>query len=206
MGKKMVWLDCDPGNDDMLAIVMAALSEELELIGISTSAGNSIIQNTTQNALDILYEIGRADIPVVKGSATPLCRKLESAAEYHGELGLEGAVLERSPFQAISDNPFLYLYNAIMGQSDKVEFVVTGAMTNLALLLRTFPDVKQQLSGVTLMGGAIGQGNWSPAAEFNMAVDPEAARMVFKEGLPITMVPLEVTHTVMATEDIFLEF
>ena len=112
----MVWLDCDPGNDDMLAIVMAALSEELELIGISTSAGNSIIQNTTQNALDILYEIGRADIPVVRGSATPLCRKLESAAEYHGELGLEGAVLERSPFQAIADNPFLYLYNAIMGQ------------------------------------------------------------------------------------------
>lgn len=93
-----------------------------------------------------------------------------------------------------------------MRQEEKVEFVVTGAMTNLAILLHAFPDVKERIKGVTIMGGAIGLGNWSPAAEFNIIVDPEAAAVVMRSGLPLTMVPLEVTHTVLATDPVFEEF
>lgn len=167
-----VWLDCDPGHDDMLAIVMAALSPPLTLLGVSTSAGNSTVDNTTRNALDILHEIGRDDIQVVRGASHPLCRKLETAPAIHGISGLEGAELKRSPKEPITENPFLYIYNQIMGQGEQVEFVVTGAMTNLAILLLAFPSIKPHIGKITLMGGAIGLGNWSPAAEFNILVDP----------------------------------
>jgi inosine-uridine nucleoside N-ribohydrolase len=109
-----VWLDCDPGHDDMLAIVMAALSPQLNLLGLSTSAGNSTIENTTRNALDILHEIGRDDIQVVRGADQPLCCKLETAPSIHGLLGLEGAVLERSPMEAITEKPFLHIYQLLV--------------------------------------------------------------------------------------------
>jgi inosine-uridine nucleoside N-ribohydrolase len=118
MATKKVWLDCDPGHDDMLAIIMAALSGEIELIGVSTSSGNSFIENTTQNALNILYEIGREDIQVVKGASRPLCGKLETAAEIHGASGLEGAELLKSPKSAIEEKPFLHIYNEIMAQNE----------------------------------------------------------------------------------------
>jgi inosine-uridine nucleoside N-ribohydrolase len=100
-------LDCDPGHDDMLAIIMAALSDGVELMGVSASAGNSFIENTTQNALDILHEIGRDDIAVIRGAAGPLCGRLEVAPNVHGVSGLEGAELLKSPHRAIEERPFL---------------------------------------------------------------------------------------------------
>jgi inosine-uridine nucleoside N-ribohydrolase len=105
--EKKIWLDCDPGHDDMLAIIMAAFSDGCQLVGVSTSAGNSYIENTTQNALNILYEIGRSDIPVIRGSAGPLCRILEVSPNIHGPSGLEGAELLKSPHHAIEEKPFL---------------------------------------------------------------------------------------------------
>jgi inosine-uridine nucleoside N-ribohydrolase len=151
-----VWLDCDPGHDDMLAIIMAALSEGVTLLGVSTSAGNSTIQNTTRNALDILHEIGREDVQVVQGAEQPLCCKLNTSPNIHGESGLEGAELSRSPKEALRDKPFLHIYSQIMAQEQPVEFVVTGSLTNLATILRAFPDIHTRIRGVTLMGGAIG--------------------------------------------------
>ena len=111
-------------------------------------------------------------IQVVKGSPGPLCRKLKTAAEYHGLTGLEGAKLERSSQRAVEVKPFLHIYSEIMRQADKVELVVTGAMTNAALLLGAFPDIRDNLSGITIMGGAIGLGNVTPSAEFNVFTDP----------------------------------
>ncbi len=131
---------------------------------MSTSAGNSFIENTTQNALNILFEIGREDIFVIKGAPGPLCRNLEVAPTIHGASGLEGAELLKSPHKAIESKPFLEIYQRVMSQSQKIEFVVTGAMTNLAILLRAFPDIKTNINTVTIMAGAIGLGNWSPAA------------------------------------------
>lgn len=203
MQRKKIWLDCDPGHDDMLAIIMAAFSDDSQLIGVSTSAGNSFIENTTQNALNILYEIGRTDVTVIRGAPGPLCGKLEVAPAIHGLSGLEGAELLVSPHKAVEEKPFLEIYQRLMAEPEKVDFVVTGAMTNLAILLRAFPDVKDRLRAITVMGGAIGLGNWSPAAEFNILVDPEAAAIVLAQGVPVTMVPLEVTHTVAVSEEIF---
>lgn len=110
---------------------------------------------------------------------------------------MEGAKLKISDKKAIDKNVMLSIYNDIMSQEKKVHFVVTGAMTNLAILIKAFPDMLEKLEGITIMGGAIGLGNWSPAAEFNILVDPEAAHIVFNCGIKITMVPLEVTHTVL---------
>lgn len=162
--KTNVWLDCDPGHDDMLAIILAALSEEINLLGISTSAGNSTIQHTTQNALNILAEIGRTDIKVYKGSKDPLCAELKTATEFHGETGLSGANLKISPERAIEKNVFSEIYNIISTCEKKVNFVVTGAMTNLAIIIKAFPDFLSYLEGITIMGGAIGLGNMSPSA------------------------------------------
>lgn len=136
---KEVWLDCDPGHDDMLAILLAAYHPNLRLIGLSTSAGNSTIDYTTQNALNILSLISRDDVVVVKGAAKPLYGKLETAAETHGVNGLEGASLPISSNHPICKQPYVTMYNRIMEREGKVYFVNTGAMTNLALLLTAFP-------------------------------------------------------------------
>ena len=148
---------------------MKVFAAEGQRVIVTLSSGNLSI---TQNALNILHEIGRDDIKVIRGASAPLCRKLEVAPSIHGESGLEGATLLHSPHSAIQDKPFLQIYNSLLAQPEKVEFVVTGAMTNLAILLRAFPDIKEKINGVTIMGGAIGPGNWSPAAEFNILVDP----------------------------------
>lgn len=136
-----VWLDCDPGHDDMLAIILAAKHPRMNLLGISTSAGNSLVEYTTQNALNILHLINRADIPVIQGAGAPLLGKIETAAECHGYNGLEGAILDQSPQQAIVRDPYIEIYRRIMECPKKVYFVNTGSMTNLALLLRAFPEV-----------------------------------------------------------------
>ena len=111
--KISIWLDCDPGHDDMLAIILAAMHPRLELLGLSTSAGNSTIDNTTQNALDILHLIGKGHIKVIKGAETPLIGKIETAAECHGASGLEGATLGHSPHAAITHDPYLEIYKRI---------------------------------------------------------------------------------------------
>ena len=139
--KIQVWLDCDPGHDDMFAIILAAMSEKINLLGISTSAGNSTIHHTTQNALNILAELSRTDIKVYKGSKLPLCAELRTAPEVHGETGLTGAILKTSPERAVERNVFWEIYNVISSNESKVKSVVTGAMTNLAILIKAFPDI-----------------------------------------------------------------
>lgn len=197
--QKIVWLDCDPGHDDMLAIILAACHESLELLGVSTSAGNSQIENTTKNSLDILHLIGRDDVEVVRGASKPMWGRLETAEETHGESGLEGAELPTANRKPITHEPYLHIYHQIMKASQKVHWVNTGSMTNLAIMTQAFPEIKNKLESITMMAGAIGLGNWSPAAEFNVLLDPIASAIVFSSGIPITLVPLEVTHTALVT-------
>lgn len=195
--KIRVWLDSDPGHDDMFAIILAAMSQKISLLGVSTSAGNSTIHHTTQNALNILAELGRTDVKVYKGSKLPLCTELRTAPEVHGETGLTGAVLKTSPERAVDKNVFWEIYNVISSSEDRVKFVVTGAMTNLAILIKAFPDILTKIQSITIMGGAVGLGNITPSAEFNIFVDPESASIVFNSGVKVTMIPLEVTHTAL---------
>ena len=129
--------------------------------------------------------------------------ELETAEHIHGENGLDGTVLEKSPNKAITNERYLQIYNRIIAAEGKVNYVNVGGMTNLATLLLAFPELKEKIERIVLMAGAITKGNMTPAAEFNVLVDPLAASMVFNAGVPVVMVPLELTHTALITDDVF---
>jgi len=188
-----VLLDCDPGHDDAIAMLLALGSDELELRGVTTVAGNQTLEKTTANAIRVLELAGRAQIPVAAGAGRPLVREPRVAAEVHGETGLDGPDLpppqgEPSPQHAVD-----FLAERIEGAT----LVATGPLTNVALLLARHPEAVPER--IVLMGGAIAEGNVTPAAEFNIWADPEAAHRVFTSGLDVTMVGLDVTHQALVT-------
>lgn len=195
--------------------MLAAFSPSLRLLGISTVAGNVGVARTTANALHTLHVIGRPDVPVYQGQADPLLRRPVHCPEIHGDSGLAGVDFPPLPplLQAQPGKAVLEMYRAIRAAHEEhphtpppahsrgtghVVLVATGALTNVALLLALYPEVRACLRDIVIMGGALGMGNTSPAAEFNIEIDPEAAAMVFASGL-VTMVPLEVTHTALVT-------
>jgi pyrimidine-specific ribonucleoside hydrolase len=193
-------LDCDPGHDDALAITLALARPELELLGITTVGGNSPLANTTRNALRVLALLGRSDIPVAPGAERPLLREPWIPVEFHGASGLDGADL---PEPAASPRPEGALAMAealIAGAGRPVTLVATAPLTNVALLLRARPGVRGGIERICLMGGSLGEGNTTAAAEFNIWQDPEAAAIVFASGIPISMVPLDVTHRALFLE------
>ena len=162
--KQTIWLDCDPGLDDTFAIIYAAHAPELHLLGVSTSPGNTNLKNTTQNALNILYNIGRKDVPVYSGSNRLIKGEMVLAEHMHGGNGLGGVELPVSPAKAISDLSFEKIYHRIHEHSGKIIWLNTGSLTNLCILLLTYPDFKNKLEKIVLMGGALGKGNITPAA------------------------------------------
>jgi pyrimidine-specific ribonucleoside hydrolase len=189
-----VILDCDPGHDDALAITLALARPELEVLGITTIGGNSTLANTTRNALRVLALLDRPDVPVAAGPVQPLVRPLETAPEVHGASGLDGADLPEPASAPRPEGALEFLRATLAASPDPVTLIPVGPLTNIGLLLRTYPGIAEKIGHICLMGGAMGAGNWTPAAEFNIWVDPEAARIVFRSGLPITMCGLEVTH------------
>lgn len=193
-GRIPVILDCDPGHDDALAITLALARPELEVLGITTVGGNAPLQETTRNALRVLALLGRPDVPVAAGLAEPLARPLEIAREVHGESGLDGADLPEPASAPRPEGAIAFMRGAILAAPGPVTLVPTGPLTNVARLLLDHPEVAPRIGHVCLMGGALAEGNWTPSAEFNIWVDPEAARIVFRSGIPITMVGLDVTH------------
>jgi pyrimidine-specific ribonucleoside hydrolase len=189
-----VIIDCDPGHDDALAITLALARPELEVLGITTVAGNAPLAATTRNAGRILALLGRSDVPVAGGAAGPLTRELETAPEVHGVSGLDGADLPEPAVPPRPEGAVEFLRATLDAAPAPVTLVPVGPLTNIALLLRTYPAIAAKIAHISLMGGGTHQGNWTPAAEFNIWVDPEAARIVFRSGLPITMCGLDVTH------------
>ena len=169
-----IWLDCDPGLDDALAILLAAHHERINLIGISTSAGNTNLENTTRNALDLLYNIGKQNIPVVKGSNQLVKGEMDLATHMHGSDGLGGVEIPHSPEKPIEEKSFEFIHKMIMSQPDKIIWANTGSLTNFCLFLRAFPDVLIKIKEIVIMGGSTGRGNRTPAAEFNIYFDPWA--------------------------------
>ena len=197
-----VILDCDPGHDDAIAMVLAQARPDIHILGVCTTAGNQTIEKTTLNARKVMSFLGN-DAPVARGSAKPLFRELITAAEVHGESGLDGPALPE-PGQPESELSAFELMVKLLEESEvPVTLVPTGALTNTAMLLLTRPDLKKKIARISLMGGAAVGGNWTPSAEFNILVDPEAAQVVFSSGLPVTMSGLDVTHRALVTlEDI----
>ena len=187
-------IDCDPGHDDAIAILLALASPEVEVLGITTVGGNSGLANTTRNALQVLEVAGRPDIPVAAGADHPLVRPLRIADHVHGASGMDGPVLDPPTLTPVDAHAVDFIAEAVAASPRPVTLAPTGPLTNIALLLRRHPRVVDNIERVVLMGGAIGLGNVTPAAEFNIFVDPEAADIVFRSGLDITMVGLDVTH------------
>jgi inosine-uridine nucleoside N-ribohydrolase len=189
-------IDCDPGHDDAIAILLALASPEVELVGVSTVAGNQTLDKTTRNALVTLEVGGRADIPVAAGADAPLSRELRTAAHVHGESGLDGPELPEPRAHPVAEHAVDFLAGIIDGGT---VLVPTAPLTNIALLLERHPEVRDRIERIVWMGGAIAEGNVTPAAEFNAFVDPEAAAVVFASGIPLTMIGLDVTHKALFT-------
>ena len=191
-----VIIDCDPGHDDAIAILLALASPEVELIGVTTVHGNQTLEKTTANALKVLELAGRADVPVAVGADRPLVRELTVADHVHGQTGLDGPELPEPKARAVGDDAVTFLAHNLRPD---VVLVPTGPLTNVARLVAERPDVRPER--IVLMGGAIGLGNMTPAAEFNIWADPEAAAAVFESGIPVTMVGLDVTHKALVTPE-----
>lgn len=192
-------LDCDPGHDDAIALLLAVASPEVELIGVTTVAGNQTLDKTTNNALRVLEFAGRDDIPVYAGADRPFIRPQDVAAHVHGESGLDGPDLPQPRSSAQEEHAVDYLARAIREREGRVTLVPTGPLTNIGLLFALHPDAVPER--IVLMGGAIGEGNRTPAAEFNIWADPEAAEHVFLAGLDTTMVGLDVTHRALIKDE-----
>jgi inosine-uridine nucleoside N-ribohydrolase len=195
-----VLIDCDPGHDDAMALLLALASPELELLGVSTVHGNQTLERTTANALRVL-EFAGSDLAVAAGADRPLLRDPAVAAEVHGETGLDGPDLPPPASHPVAEHAVEFLAERLRASASPVTLVPTGPLTNIALLLATHPEVAERIERIVLMGGAIAEGNVTPAAEFNIWVDPEAAARVFASGLDVTMIGLDVTHRALMTAE-----
>ena len=189
-----VIIDCDPGHDDAIALVLALASPELDVKAVTSSAGNQTPDKTLRNVLRMLTLLKRPDIPVAGGALKPLMRELIIADNVHGESGLDGPALPEPGFAAQSCTAVELMANILRDSVEPVTIVATGPQTNVALLLNSHPELHAKIERIVIMGGAMVLGNWQPAVEFNIYVDPEAAEIVFQSGLPVVMAGLDVTH------------
>jgi len=201
MTPRKIIIDTDPGQDDAAAIMLALASPELEVLGVTAVAGNVPLHLTERNARMVTEICGRGDIAVYAGADKPLARKLVTAEHVHGKTGLDGVDLfePARPLEPVHAVDFIIetLRNEPAGT---VTLCPLGPLTNLATVIERAPDVAGRIKEIVLMGGGFFEGgNITPSAEFNIYVDPEAAGIVFKAGVPITMMPLDVTHKVLTT-------
>jgi len=201
-----VIIDCDPGHDDALALLLAAGDPRLRLLGVTTVAGNQTLDKTTRNALRILALAGVTDVPVAAGCARPLVGELTVAEDIHGSSGLDGPDLDGPVAEVAGVHAVELMRRLIMGGEEPVTLIATGPLTNVALLLRGHPEVVPRVRRVVFMGGSTERGNTTPYGEFNIVTDPEAADIVLRSGLPLTMIGLNVTHQALATEEVIAEF
>ncbi|WP_404863020.1 nucleoside hydrolase [Georhizobium sp. MAB10] len=198
---RKIIIDTDPGQDDAAAILLALASPELDVLGITAVAGNVPLDWTTRNALIICELAGRADVPVYAGAHAPLKRPLVTAEHVHGKTGLDGPLLDEPVGELQDEGAVDFIIRTLLAEeTGTVTLCALGPLTNLALALQKAPEIAGRIAEIVLMGGGFFEGgNITPAAEFNIYVDPEAADVVFRAGVPIVMMPLDVTHKVLTT-------
>ena len=201
MARREIIIDCDPGHDDALAILLAlASAEELEVLAITAVAGNVPLALTAANARAVVELSGRRDLPVHAGCARPLVRELVTAEYIHGRSGLDGADLPAPTLPLAAAHALDALIELVRARPPgSVTLCTLGPLTNVGMALLKAPDLAPRLKEIVLMGGAVGEGNITPAAEFNIYVDPHAAKLVFEAGVPLTMFGLDVTHQALVT-------
>src|SRR5207249_4108999 len=200
-GPFRVIIDTDPGVDDALALLLAMRSPELKIEGITAVAGNVPLELTLPNALRMVEIAGRDDITVAAGAKGPLLRRLVTATYAHGENGLGGAIFAEPKRKPITEPAADFIRRTVRKYPGEITLLTLGPLTNIAAALNADSVLARMVRGLTMMGGSLSGGNISPAAEFNVYVDPEAARIVFQSGIPITMVGLDVTRKTALTED-----
>lgn len=198
MEQQTIILDTDPGIDDAAALAAAVLSPELKLKLVTTVAGNVDVEKTTLNARRLLHFL-KADTPVARGAAAPLVRKAGNAASVHGESGLDGFAFDDSPAPLLDIPAWEAMRQMLDTCQDPVTIVAIGPLTNLAILLTQYPQSAGKIKRIVIMGGSAGRGNYTPTAEFNIAIDPEAAQIVMASGLDITLCGLDVTNRAFLT-------
>lgn len=199
-------LDCDPGHDDAVAMLLAAGHPDIEIAAITTVGGNQTLEKVTRNALGIAT-LANITAPIAAGCDRPLVRDLLTSAEIHGESGLDGVTLPPPAMDLDPRHGVDLMIDTIMeSEPGTITLVPTGPLTNVAMALRKEPEIASRVAGVTFMGGGVGVGNYSPVAEFNILVDPEAAAAVVSAPWPVTMVGLDVTHEAQATPDVVDRF
>ncbi|APT84548.1 nucleoside hydrolase [Corynebacterium aquilae] len=195
-------LDCDPGHDDAVAIILAAGNPAINLLGITTVGGNQTLPKVTHNALSVC-RVARIDTEVYPGCGRPLVRAVEVAEDIHGDSGLDGVELPEPLKPAHTTHAVDFIIDTVMNsEPGTITLVPTGPLTNIALAARKEPRIVERVKEVVLMGGGYHEGNWSAVAEFNIKVDPEAAHIVFNEPWPVTMVGLDLTHQALCTPDV----
>lgn len=193
MEKTKIILDCDPGHDDAVAILLAGKHEAIDLLGITVVAGNQTLEKTVCNALRVTQWLG-LDVPVYGGCGRPMVREKVIAGDIHGESGLDGPVFPPLDRAAQDMHAVEFMVRTLMASDGDITVVTTGPMTNLAMALRMEPRIAEKIRRIVLMGGSYQNGNVTPAAEFNIFADAEAAHVCFTCGCPVTMVGLDVTR------------
>lgn len=195
-------LDCDPGHDDALAIILAAKNPALKLIGITTVSGNGGISKVTFNARRIATLVN-LDLPIAEGSGKSILGAVEEATDIHGESALDGAELPEPKVELSNLHAVDLMAKLLRESAEQITIVATGPLTNVALFLKMYPALKGKVKEIVFMGGSATRGNRTPYAEFNIWMDPEAADVVLRSGLPLTMCGLDVTHQALVTKEIF---
>lgn len=201
--KKKIILDCDPGHDDAIALLLAYGNPQIDLLAVTTVVGNQTLEKVTRNALAVARIAGITGIPFAAGCPRPLIREIETAPDIHGDSGLDGPVLPEPVLTLDPRHAVQLIIDTIMAHPPKtITLVPTAGLTNIALAARLEPRIIDRVKEVVLMGGGYHTGNWSAVAEFNIKIDPEAAHIVFNAGWPLTMVGLDLTHQALATPEV----
>ncbi len=203
MVPQKIILDCDPGHDDAIAMLLAHGNPDIELLAVTTVVGNQTLEKVTRNALSVARVTGITGVPFAAGCPRPLVRQIEVAPDIHGESGLDGPALPEPEIELDARHAVDLIIDTIMAhEPGTVTLVPTGGLTNIALAARKEPRIVPRVKEVVLMGGGYHGGNWSATSEFNIIIDPEAAHIVFAEEWPLTMVGLDLTHQALATPDV----
>lgn len=201
MTKRKIILDCDPGHDDAIAMLMAAAHPDIDLLGITIVAGNQTLSNTVVNGLHVA-QLLNMDVKLYPGMPQPLVRQQVVAGNVHGKTGLDGPVFDKLQRAAETTNGVRFIIDTLLASDGDITLVPTGPLTNIAVAMRMEPRIIPKIKEIVLMGGAYGVGNFTPSAEFNIFADPEAAKLVFEAGRPIVMMGLDLTNQTICTPDI----
>ena len=201
MKKVKMILDCDTGHDDAIALMLASMHPKIELLGVTVVAGNQTLDKTLPNTLNVCQHL-HLDVPVYGGMDRPMVRDRIVADDVHGKSGLDGPVFERRYRRAERKHAVSYLIETLMASDGDITLVPVGPLSNIGMALRLEPRIAKKIKRIVLMGGAVGIGNATPSAEFNIFADPEAAHVVFNSGVPIVMMPLDLTNETIASREI----